>query len=102
MGINLRHNVLTTLVVVIMILLVKIAFHQYGINRIELNSLTGSIIAGGLFTISILLAGILTDYKECEKMPAELITSLARIIHDFKYDVVKTVFFVKLSTFSYF
>ena len=30
-----------------------------------------------------------------------LLAGLARIIHDFKYDVVKTVFFVKLSTFSY-
>ena len=32
----------------------------------------------------------------------KLFLPLARIIHDFKYDVVKTVFFVKLSTFSYF
>jgi hypothetical protein len=42
----------------------------------ELNALFTSLVAGAIFLIGFLLAGVLSDYKESEKLPGELVASL--------------------------
>jgi len=49
-----------------------------------INTLTGSAIAGGTFICSFLLSGLIADYKEAERMPTEIRSSLENIIEEAK------------------
>ncbi|MBI3430251.1 MAG: hypothetical protein HY050_09420 [Actinobacteria bacterium] len=52
---------------------------------INMTPLFTSIIAGSVFVISIILAGTMADYKESEKMPAEIVASLDSIYDEGLY-----------------
>ncbi|MHB0937299.1 MAG: hypothetical protein ACYC6A_13010 [Armatimonadota bacterium] len=70
---------LETLAVVLCIVAVKYLVHHFDLDTLQLNALFSSIIAGGIFIIGVILAGTLSDFKECEKIPAELVASLENI-----------------------
>ena len=42
------------------------------------------MISGVIFTIAILLAGVMTDFKESEKIPGELAASIKALHKDFE------------------
>ncbi len=65
-------------VIPIMIFLVvtKFFIHRFGLEFVVVSSLFTSTMAGTIFIISILLAGILADFKEAEKFPAEIRAAL--------------------------
>lgn len=71
---------LTTLPVTALIFLIK-----YGLlNWLHFNGLVkfsevGLVITGGIFLLGFMLAGTLADYKESEKIPAEMASALAAI-----------------------
>jgi predicted membrane chloride channel (bestrophin family) len=56
--------------------LVKIIGHAFGIERISLNPLFSALVASTVFLLGFLLNGVLTDFKESEKIPAEIATAL--------------------------
>jgi len=56
--------------------LVKITGHVIGVERISLNPLFSSMVASTVFLLGFLLNGVLTDFKESEKSPAEIATAL--------------------------
>lgn len=70
---------LETLAVVLVIVAIKYVVHHFELDTLQLNALFGSIIAGGIFIIGVILAGTMSDFKECEKIPAELVASLENI-----------------------
>lgn len=55
---------------------IKVAVHFCGLERISVNQLFSAIVASTIFLLGFLLNGVLTDFKESEKIPAELATSL--------------------------
>ena len=55
---------------------VKVAIHFSGLELISVNPLFSAMIASTIFLLSFLLNGVLSDFKESEKIPAELATSL--------------------------
>lgn len=65
----------------ITLLLVGIKFfvHDANIEFLEINALFSSALGGAIFIIGFLLAGIITDYKEAEKIPAEFRAALENI-----------------------
>jgi predicted membrane chloride channel (bestrophin family) len=75
------------LVVVAVIIALKLAAHWIGWEVISLNPLFSGIIAANVFLMGFLLSGVLTDYKESERLPGELACSIeaiadeARTIH---------------------
>lgn len=73
---------LETAMLVLGILALKILFQHYEFEFINLNTLSSSIIAGGVFIIGMILAGTLSDFKECEKIPAEMIGALENIYEE--------------------
>lgn len=75
---------LTVLGVVIVLALVKIGIHWVGGEFLALNALFTSVIAGAVFIIGFLLSGILADYKEAERIPADIRTALEAIYDDCK------------------
>ncbi len=48
----------------------------------ELNALFTSLVAGTIFLIGFLISGVLTDYKESEKLPSELAATLKSLFDD--------------------
>lgn len=57
----------------------KLLVSHLDIEFVELNALFTSIIAGGIFLFGVILAGAMSDYKESERIPAELISGCESI-----------------------
>jgi hypothetical protein len=67
---------------VIIVGLLKLASHLSGLELMELNALFTSLVAGTIFLIGFLISGVLSDYKESEKIPSELAVSLRSLLDD--------------------
>jgi predicted membrane chloride channel (bestrophin family) len=68
--------------IIAVILLIKTIFHHYGLEMMELNALFTSLVGATIFLIGFLISGVLSDYKESEKIPGEITTSLKNILDD--------------------
>jgi hypothetical protein len=64
------------------LLVVKVLAHELSWEYIKLTSLYSSIVAGGIFVIGLIVVGTLTDYKESERVPAEMGAALENIYRD--------------------
>lgn len=79
---------------VAVVLLAKLAIHAMGFEFLPLSTLFTALISANIFLVGFLLSGVMSDYKESEKMPADLATSLetmsdeAVIIYKNKHDEV--------------
>ena len=49
---------------------------------LSLTNLITAFISGAIFTIAIIFAGVLTDFKESEKIPGDIATSIRTIYSD--------------------
>ena len=76
---------LWTLAIVTVIMGAKFLIHTWGVEVFSLNALFSSAIAGAIFIIGFLLAGIIADYKEAEKIPADMRSSLENIWEEGKF-----------------
>ncbi|HEY2481573.1 MAG TPA: hypothetical protein VGI30_05180 [Caulobacteraceae bacterium] len=75
------HLFLRVLPVLIVLVLIKAGVHALGYEFMPLDALVPSLIAGAIFLIGFLLSQVLGDYREAERMPAEIRTAL-EAIHD--------------------
>jgi len=60
----------------------KIVIDHYGWEFIATSSLLTSIISGSFFVLGFMLSSTHTDYKESEKLPTDLSTSIESIHND--------------------
>ncbi len=58
------------------VIVVKYGIHFMGWEILTVSPLFSAIISANIFLLGFLLAGVLTDYKESEKLPGELGASL--------------------------
>jgi hypothetical protein len=65
----------------IAIIILKFIIHGKGWEALTLSALFTSIVGATIFLIGFLISGVLSDYKESEKLPGELTTSL-EALHD--------------------
>ena len=68
--------------VIILVAILKFLSHKFGFEIMELNALFTSLVAGTIFLIGFLITGVLSDYKESEKIPSELTASLKSLFDD--------------------
>ena len=68
--------------IVAAVLVLKISVYMNGWEYLSLNPLFSSLIAATIFIIGFLISGILSDYKESEKLPGELATSIEAIFDE--------------------
>lgn len=61
---------------VIAIIFLKLVVHFFGFEFLSLNSLFTAIISANIFLIGFLISGVLIDYKESEKIPGDLASSI--------------------------
>jgi hypothetical protein len=71
---------LTTLPITFLMLLVKMGLVEgLGFEGLVKFSDIGLVVTGGIFLIGFMLAGVMSDYKESEKLPAEMACALETI-----------------------
>ncbi len=67
---------------VALVVILKFLSHIYELEFMELNALFTSLVAGTIFLIGFLITGVLSDYKESEKLPSELSATLKSLLDD--------------------
>ncbi len=74
--------ILKTSIIVGIVIILKLIAHWLGWEIISLNPLLSGIVAANVFLMGFLLSGVLSDYKESEKLPGELATSIDSIAEE--------------------
>lgn len=74
--------------VLIIVVVLKLLSHYLGFEILEQNALFTSLVAGTIFLIGFLISGVLSDYKESEKMPSEL-SVVFKSMYDDAYSIFK-------------
>lgn len=78
-------RMIDSLVLVLFVVALKICSILFSWEFMNINSLYTSIIAGGIFIIGFILSSIMADYKESEKLPAEIAAAVDSIHEDARY-----------------
>lgn len=73
---------LFSLLAVVIIVGAKLAMHLLDWELIQLSNLHTSVITGTFFVIGFLLSATIADYKESEKIPAEISSSIQNMYED--------------------
>jgi hypothetical protein len=76
------HLAIKVLPLVILVIILKLLAHQFGLEFISLNPLFTGIVTANIFLLGFLIAGVLADYKESEKLPGDLATSIETIVDE--------------------
>src|SRR5512137_1772549 len=61
------------------VIILKFVVHYLGAEFLSLSSLFTALISANIFLIGFLISGVLVDYKESEKIPGEIATSISAI-----------------------
>jgi hypothetical protein len=61
---------------------VRLIFDYLNFDVLSVTTLITAFIGGAIFTIAIIFAGTLTDYKESEKIPSEIAASIRTFYSD--------------------
>ena len=67
---------------VVIVVLLKFGAHYFGFELLSLSPLMGALISANVFLIGFLISGVLSDYKESEKLPREMACSLEVIVDE--------------------
>lgn len=73
---------INTLLVIGLLVSFKYILHHFGFEIIELGSLHNSAISGVIFVIGFLLSATIADYKEAERIPAEIASAIENMNED--------------------
>lgn len=68
--------------ILLFVVVFKFLTHAYEFELMELNALFTSLVAGTIFLIGFLISGVLSDYKESEKLPTEIVACLRTLKDD--------------------
>jgi predicted membrane chloride channel (bestrophin family) len=79
--------IIRTLLFVMLIIIIKMILHYFKFELITINNLFSGIIAANVFLMGFLLSGVLSDYKESEKIPGDIASIISSI-----YDEVLNVY----------
>ena len=66
------------------LLALKLLFHLLNWEIISIGPIITALVAGVFFVIAIILSGVLSDFKESEKIPSELAASIEGLYKDAK------------------
>jgi hypothetical protein len=64
------------------VIIAKYLMHTWGWELIRLGNLHTSVITGAFFVIGFLLSATIADYKESEKIPAEISSTIQNMYED--------------------
>ena len=68
--------------IVVVIVCLKLLIHFLGWEMISINPLFSGIVAANVFLMGFLLSGVLSDFKESERLPGELSACLENLAQE--------------------
>ncbi|MSO79873.1 MAG: hypothetical protein EXQ79_09760 [Acidimicrobiia bacterium] len=71
-----------TLMLVTLLLGLRVLVEELDWEFVEISSLLTALVSGGIFVVALVVAGTLSDYKESERVPAEMVAALSSIHTD--------------------
>ena len=71
-----------TLILVTLLLGLRVLVEELDWEFVEISSLLTALVSGGIFVVALVVAGTLSDYKESERVPAEMVAALSSIHTD--------------------
>jgi hypothetical protein len=63
---------------------IKFGLHILNLEFIRIDPIVSALISGVIFTLAILLTGVMADFKESEKIPGELAAAIKALHKDFE------------------
>jgi hypothetical protein len=66
------------------VVLIKFGAHYFGFEMLSLSPLMGALISANVFLVGFLISGVLSDYKESERLPGEMACSLEVLVDEGK------------------
>jgi hypothetical protein len=82
MFVSYLHLLLKAAIILVALLALKLAIDHLGFDVISAGPIITAFVAGVIFTIAIIYTGTLSDYKEGERIPGELATSIKSLYKD--------------------
>jgi hypothetical protein len=83
MTINNRHRLLLRVSAMVgVVVCAKLIVHFLGWEAISINPLFSGIVAANVFLMGFLLSGVLSDFKESERLPGELSACLENLAQE--------------------
>lgn len=70
------------IIIALLLLVVRIVVDLLDFDLITVNTIIGSFVGAAIFTIAIILAGTLTDFKESERIPGEIASAIRNLYQD--------------------
>lgn len=80
-----RALLVRTLPWVVALVAVKVLVERLGWEFVGVSPLHASVVAGAFFIIALMLSGLMSDYKESERVPTEIASSLESIYREGAY-----------------
>lgn len=74
--------VLKVLPLLIVVVVLKIVIHMLSFEVLDLNNFFTTLVAGVIFLLGFLIAGVLSDYKESEKLPSYITSSFEALFDE--------------------
>jgi hypothetical protein len=74
--------VIKAFIFVLPVVALKVVLHFFNIEFITVGPVITALVAGVFFVIAIILSGVLSDFKESERLPGELYASLESLYKD--------------------
>jgi hypothetical protein len=74
--------ILKALSITVVLLIFRLAIDFLGFDILSVTNLITAFVGGAMFTVAIILTGTLTDYKESERIPSDLVTSVSTLYED--------------------
>jgi predicted membrane chloride channel (bestrophin family) len=68
--------------IVVALVVLKLIVDHFNLDVIGTSPVVTAIVAGVIFTIAIVFSGVLTDYKESEKIPGDLAAAIKSLYRD--------------------
>ena len=73
-----------TAAIVAVIVAARVLIQALDLDVIAVGTMVSALVTGAVFTVAIIFAGTLTDYKESERIPGELTTAIFSLYKDAK------------------
>lgn len=67
------------------VIVIKLLVHILNLEIIPLNAIFSALIGANVFLIGFLISGVLSDYKESEKLPGEIAVIILSIIDEINF-----------------
>jgi len=71
-----------TAIIVPFLLAARFGVDEAGWQFVTAGPLLSAVVSGGVFVVALVVAGTITDYKESERVPAEMVAALSSIVTD--------------------